>query len=142
MFSNIFSLAWHIKNNLFVYLICLFLSFPLFLSAYPFSLLFHPLYLLTHFGFSSSSFASISFRSSFSLNSLAFPFFLLASFLLDLIFVLFFLYGQGSSVGIATDYVLDGPGSNLSGDEIFRPTRPAMGPTKPPVKWVPGLSRV
>jgi len=27
--------------------------------------------------------------------------------------------GPGSSVGIATDYVLDGPGSNPGGDEIF-----------------------
>ena len=47
----------------------------------------------------------------------------------------------GSSVGIATDYRLDGPRSNPSGDEIFRPSRPTLGFTQPPVKWVPGLSR-
>ena len=32
--------------------------------------------------------------------------------------------GPGSSVGILTDYGLDGPGSNPGGDEIFRPSRP------------------
>ena len=37
--------------------------------------------------------------------------------------------GPGSSVGIATDYGLDGLGSNPGGDEIFRPSRPALGPT-------------
>ena len=49
--------------------------------------------------------------------------------------------GPGSSVGTATDYGLDGPGSNPGGDEIFRPSRPALGPTQPPVKSVLGLSQ-
>jgi len=47
----------------------------------------------------------------------------------------------GSSVGIATDYVVDDPGWNPGGDEIFRLSRPAVGPTQSPVKWVPGLSQ-
>jgi len=49
--------------------------------------------------------------------------------------------GPGSPVGIVTDYGLDGPGSNPGGDEIFHPCGPGLGPTQPPVKWVPGLSR-
>jgi hypothetical protein len=46
----------------------------------------------------------------------------------------------GNEVGIATVYGLDGPGSNPGGDEIFCPSRPALGSTQPPVKWVLGLS--
>ena len=39
--------------------------------------------------------------------------------------------GPGSSVGITTDYGLDGPGieSRWGGGEIFRPSRSALGPT-------------
>ena len=45
-----------------------------------------------------------------------------------------FQCGPGSSVGIAIDYRLDGPGSNPGGDRNVRPSRPALGPTQPPPK--------
>jgi hypothetical protein len=58
------------------------------------------------------------------------------------IYIYVCICGPGSSVGLATDYGLDGPGSNPGGDEIFSPSRPALGPTQPPVQWVPSFSRV
>jgi hypothetical protein len=62
-------------------------------------------------------------------------------FALDINTLLSKMCVPGSSVGIAIDYGLDGPGSNPGGDEIFRRSTSALGPTQPPVKWVPALSR-
>ena len=53
------------------------------------------------------------------------------------VYIYMYICGPRSSVGIATDYGLDGLGSNAGGDEVFQP---ALGPTQPPVKWVPDLS--
>jgi len=48
----------------------------------------------------------------------------------------------GSSVGIATGYGLDGPGTeSLWGQDFPHLSRPTLGSTQPPVQWVPGLSR-
>jgi hypothetical protein len=48
----------------------------------------------------------------------------------------------GSSVGIATDFGLDGPGIEpLWGRDLSHTSRPDLGPIQPPVQWVPGLSR-
>ena len=53
-----------------------------------------------------------------------------------------YIVGYNSSVGIATDYGLDGPGSNPDADKTFRASKPALWPTQPNVKWVPCLSPV
>jgi hypothetical protein len=51
-------------------------------------------------------------------------------------------YSVKSSVGIATDYGLNGPGiESRWGRDFLHTTRPAPGPTQPPVQWVQGLSR-
>ena len=50
--------------------------------------------------------------------------------------------GRDSSVGIATRYGLDGPCIESQwGRDFPHTSRPALGPTQPPVQWVPGLSR-
>jgi hypothetical protein len=53
--------------------------------------------------------------------------------------------GPGSSVGIATDYGLDGPGIKKKksrwGRDFSHTSRPALWPTQPPVQWERRLSR-
>jgi hypothetical protein len=47
---------------------------------------------------------------------------------------------RDSVVGIATRYGLEGPGIEFRwGRDFSQPSRPTLGPTQPPIRWVTGL---
>ena len=56
------------------------------------------------------------------------------------IYIYIYKVDQDSSVGIATRYGLDGPGSESTWRRDFPyRSRPILGPTQPSIQWVPGF---
>ena len=71
-------------------------------------------------------------------NNILFP----PPHLIYLLYCLIRNVGQDSSVGIATCYGLGGLGiESQCGRDLLHPSGPALGPTQPPIQWVPSLSR-
>jgi hypothetical protein len=54
-------------------------------------------------------------------------------------YVIGFYVSQDSVVDMATRYGLDRPGIESRWQEFPQPSRPALGPTQPPIQWVLGI---
>ena len=82
------------------------------------------------------SLATTNFQFRFNCSTTSFP-------ISSKMFMQGFMYvGPGSVVGIATGYGLDGSGiESRWGRNILHLSRPVLGPTQLPVKWVLDLFR-